>query len=184
MITDMRRCSICKQTKLIDQFAPTGHNCRPCDNKRVQKYRDKYPERSRTTATRCRDNLSLEHKLGGMRVCVDCKLEKDVREFSPSERRCHICATQRALKVNKRRRAKNQSIVLDYLLEHPCVDCGEADPVVLHFDHVRGQKVAAVSGLMLSTWDKIFTEIYKCDVRCANCHSRKTHKERGYYRAR
>jgi hypothetical protein len=67
-----------------------------------------------------------------------------------------------------------------YLLEHPCVDCGETDPVVLEFDHVRGKKVSNIGTLAASAcWQKIQTEIAKCEVRCANCHRRKTAKELG-----
>ncbi len=72
--------------------------------------------------------------------------------------------------------------ILDYLTKHPCVDCGEADPIVLEFDHIagRGEKmfslgVAVQRGYGLA---KIDAEIEKCDVRCANCHRRKTYVER------
>jgi hypothetical protein len=71
----------------------------------------------------------------------------------------------------------------DYLLAHPCVDCGEADPVVLEFDH-RGNKRAQIVDLMRkhASWTDVLAEIQKCDVRCANCHRRRTAKARGHYR--
>lgn len=71
----------------------------------------------------------------------------------------------------------------EYLLEHPCVDCGETDPVVLEFDH-RSDKRSAIVDLMRrhARWEEILQEIEKCDVRCANCHRRRTARTRGYYR--
>ncbi len=67
-----------------------------------------------------------------------------------------------------------------YLVGHPCVDCGETDVRVLEFDH-RGHKRLAVS-LMIRTqpWPNIEREILKCEVRCANCHRRKTLRELGW----
>jgi len=77
-----------------------------------------------------------------------------------------------------------QAKVMAYLDEHPCVDCGEADPVVLEFDHVRGKKVASVSLMVreVRSWALIEAEIAKCDVRCANCHRRVTARRAGWYR--
>ena len=71
----------------------------------------------------------------------------------------------------------------DYLLAHPCVDCGETDPTVLEFDH-RDDKRAAIVDLMRShaSWTDVVAEIQKCDVRCANCHRRRTATTRGHYR--
>ena len=74
--------------------------------------------------------------------------------------------------------------IVGYLQEHPCVDCGEADPVVLQFDHVRGEKTTEVSRLLGPGFSVagILREIEKCDVRCANCHARRTAIQRDYYR--
>lgn len=64
-----------------------------------------------------------------------------------------------------------------YLMKNPCVDCGEKDPLVLEFDHKdRNAKTYNISHLIRngSTLSKLKKEIKKCDVRCANCHRRKT----------
>lgn len=80
----------------------------------------------------------------------------------------------RLLKIEKR------AYVTDYLLDHPCVDCGETDIIVLDFDHVRGEKYNNISNLVLQyrSIQKLKDEILKCDIRCANCHRRITHKRR------
>lgn len=83
----------------------------------------------------------------------------------------------------KRRQRRNQGIVWRYLLSHPCVDCGEDDPVVLEFDHVRGVKKRAVAAMVCYASKKtLLDEIEKCEVRCANCHRRKTAVARGWFR--
>jgi hypothetical protein len=77
---------------------------------------------------------------------------------------------------------KAQKFVFEYLLEHPCVDCDESDPIVLEFDHVRGEKLATISYLVsVCNIEKIQTEIEKCDVRCANCHRRRTAEVGGWF---
>ncbi|GAB5492936.1 MAG: hypothetical protein Phog2KO_31510 [Phototrophicaceae bacterium] len=80
-------------------------------------------------------------------------------------------------------RMKMRQYAFDYLLAHPCVDCGETDPIVLEFDHVRGVKLSEVSVLLGSTvsMKRLTDEIAKCDIRCANCHRRKTAQERGWH---
>jgi hypothetical protein len=83
---------------------------------------------------------------------------------------------QRVDQENKRR-------VLEYLRDHPCVDCGEADPVVLEFDHQR-DKVRGIAELLHAhvRWKVIAEEIAKCEVRCANCHRRRTATRGGWFR--
>jgi hypothetical protein len=82
-----------------------------------------------------------------------------------------------------RRYAKNRKLRDDYLSEHPCIVCGESDIVVLDFDHKdRNTKKAQIGDVLGSwNWEKILTEIQKCQVLCANCHRRRTAKQFGWY---
>lgn len=84
---------------------------------------------------------------------------------------------------NQRIRAENRRRAWAYLRDHPCVDCGERDPVVLEFDHIS-DKVSDVSKLISNgiPWAAIEAEIAKCEVRCVNCHMRKTAMETGVFR--
>lgn len=79
-------------------------------------------------------------------------------------------------KANRR----NRQYVLDYLATHPCVDCGETDPIVLEFDHISGQKMGNIADASSKAWalKKLVAEIAKCEVRCANCHRRVTYNRR------
>lgn len=81
-------------------------------------------------------------------------------------------------KANIERMDRGREFVIEHLLKNPCVDCGEGDVIVLEFDHVRGEKIDNVSQLVNVGCgvDKIREEIAKCEVRCANCHRRKTAK--------
>jgi hypothetical protein len=68
----------------------------------------------------------------------------------------------------------------EYLKDHPCVDCGETDPIILEFDHLRDKQFtlgdAARRGIPLK---RVIAEVGKCEVRCANCHRAKTYREAG-----
>ena len=83
-----------------------------------------------------------------------------------------------------RRRAVLQQFVLDHLRSHPCVDCDETDLLVLDFDHVRGIKTTGIAELIARERpvSVLQAEIAKCEIRCANCHRRKTMSEQGGYR--
>ncbi len=84
----------------------------------------------------------------------------------------------------KQRRDKNRQRAYDYILSHPCIDCGEDDPVVLQFDHIKGLKVRSISEMVNagSAWHTILREMNKCEVVCANCHARRTAKAQRWYR--
>lgn len=79
----------------------------------------------------------------------------------------------------------NQEKLFDYLDDMKCMDCGEPDSRVLQFDHVRGEKLANVAEMVGSgyAWESILEEIDKCDIVCANCHTKRTAKRGGFWRA-
>jgi hypothetical protein len=84
------------------------------------------------------------------------------------------CSTKKFKAGAKQRSVDKQVWINNYLKEHPCVDCGEIDPVVLQFDHVIDGKKRDVTGLTALSIDSILAEIKKCEVVCANDHARRT----------
>jgi hypothetical protein len=80
---------------------------------------------------------------------------------------------------------RNIRIVLERLGEAACVDCGLADPLVLQFDHLES-KTKDIASLVRSGCNSqhLINELNKCEVRCANCHRRRTAIQGGWFRAR
>ena len=70
----------------------------------------------------------------------------------------------------------------DYLKKHPCVDCGEKNPIVLEFDHLRDKLIEVSRLVQYTSINKVQSEIEKCEIRCANCHRRKTAIQFGWYK--
>lgn len=130
------------------------------------------------------------------KVCTKCKRELDEDEFNwkfKNIRRsayCRDCSREyirehyinnrqyylnKAKKRNKEVRPISYKFIGDYLATHPCIDCGESDILVLEFDHRdRSTKRCEVTKLVKVCLGAVKAEIAKCDVRCANCHRRKT----------
>jgi ActR/RegA family two-component response regulator len=74
--------------------------------------------------------------------------------------------------------------LIAYFRTHPCIDCGEADPIVLEFYHLRDKKFDISNRLVSVRWETILQEIEKCEVVCANCHRRRTLIRRGALRVK
>jgi len=86
--------------------------------------------------------------------------------------------------AQKRHRIKIRKKLLEFLSEKKCIDCGEKDPIVLDFDHVNANvKFKSISRMMSGhySWQSLMTEIKKCEIRCANCHRRKTYVQLGSF---
>ncbi len=131
--------------------------------------------------------MRICNKCGGenttttQKVCTSCKRAYDEGYYADPKNREAQKARVRVR--NERITADNREKLLEYLRGHPCVDCGEVDPVVLQFDHL-GDKDQAVSHLVRGaySWQRVLKEISKCEVRCANCHCRKTAVQFGWFK--
>ena len=109
--------------------------------------------------------------------CRSCWRDDYVANLA--ERKAAAAVTARA-KLNEHRERLHR-----YLAEHPCVDCGEDDVRCLDFDHRDpSQKLANVSQLVAThvRWERIQAEIEKCDIRCANCHRKRTAEQQQSWR--
>jgi hypothetical protein len=134
---------------------------------------------------------------GKVRRCSRCGLYLPQESFNRSgegfQWYCRLCfaayfrargdvhrAQSRAAK--QARQQVLHSHILEYLRAHPCIECGEGDPVVLDFDHV-GDKNASISAFVteVAPIAAIDAEIKQCEVVCANCHRRRT-AARGVWR--
>lgn len=144
-----------------------------CSKSCANKSRRRQPQK--TKICKCGEEYS---GLDRSRLCKDCKKIYN-RNWYLSNKQVHVAQT----KANRKRQWRERRIfLLKYLENHPCVDCGESDPVVLDFDHVRGKKLNNVSILARNNgWQVVLEEIKKCEVRCANCHRRKTAKQFNWY---
>ena len=139
-----------------------------------------------------------------MRICCTCGLAKPMSDFAVKNKergtrstKCRSCQAeysrehyrrnrptylQRAASHRKIDREERRQQVFNYLTAHPCVDCGEKDPIVLEFDHRDPSKKRGSISRLISqvTWSTLQLEIAQCDVRCANCHRRRTAEQSGW----
>ncbi len=132
------------------------------------------------------------------KYCPRCRKDKSTklfhkRKIGKFQSWCKLCkkktkGTRKNRPLEKEqsfsRRQRNQKFVAEYLLSNPCVDCNESDLVVLQFDHVRGIKKNDVAKLVQLSYgiESIKLEIEKCEVRCSNCHIKRTAKHRNSFR--
>lgn len=130
-------------------------------------------------------------------ICSKCKQPKKLKEFplrnGKPRKHCKECAREMSrkhyrenkeyyLERNRKVKRKLRKFLYDFLSENPCVDCGEDDPIVLDFDHQR-DKVFQLGSFHRTTLSlrRIKEEMDKCEIRCSNCHRRKTAKDLGWY---
>lgn len=139
-----------------------------------------------------------------MKTCNECKTSKNLDQFNKNKARkdgysnvCRECMKifrkrhydQNSQKVYGEVKARRKDLldrVWQYKCEHPCVDCGESNAIMLEFDHIpeRTAKEFNISAAIQRgfSWDRILQEIQKCEVVCANHHRVRTHTRGGWVR--
>lgn len=128
-----------------------------------------------------------------MRKCSTCKNAYLLDEFPWANKRenrkrheCKKCLiirvktynSQNKEKVGASRKKMRSDILLklhQYKESFPCTDCGEYFPhYVMDFDHQK-DKIGNISLLAQRySWNRLLTEIEKCEIVCANCHRART----------
>jgi hypothetical protein len=112
-------------------------------------------------------------------VCCNCHRRRTYLRRGTTRTR------ESAERIKNWRVRRNLEWLYSYLARSKCVDCGIADALVLEFDHIAMKR----KNVMTMAWegygqDTIQIEMNKCEIRCANCHRRKTSADRNSFRHR
>tara|TARA_Y100000310_G_C20309159_1_gene635412 strand:- start:340 stop:696 length:357 start_codon:yes stop_codon:yes gene_type:complete len=103
-----------------------------------------------------------------MAFCKYCEIQKEESD----------CKTHKFFNKKLRRIQENGEFLNEFYKTAACTDCGETNPIVLEFDHVRGKKLGRIARLARDgSLEDLKLEIAKCEVVCANCHRIRTHKQ-------
>lgn len=111
--------------------------------------------------------------------CKLCNIESAKRFHAENTEHCRDRIRERASRLRRAEKLR----LLQYLFGAECIDCGERNPLLLEFDHLRDKtmEVAEMANRGLP-WSVILAEIEKCDVVCANCHRMRTYERANTFR--
>lgn len=90
------------------------------------------------------------------------------------EYKCCLVCVKKKRKSSKISYKKKQQLLIDLKIKlgGKCKDCNNNDLEVLEFDHVNDDKIACVRRIYNK--QGIINEANKCELRCINCHLKKT----------
>lgn len=128
------------------------------------------------------EDFSLKSKAKGTRmaICKECHRDYAKKHYS-NNKTYYLDKSKRSGKTYYER---NKKFIIEHLQNNPCVDCGEKDLDVLEFDHreLVGSKGLRINSFLKGSLEALMKELDKCDVRCSNCHTRRTRKQLGWLR--
>ena len=134
-----------------------------------KEYRKKYYEENKEKIKQNVRNWTLKNqdKLKKYYEENKEKIEQYKKEYS-SRAETKLLNKERT----KRKREEARQFILEYKLSHPCVQCGEKDPLCLVFHHRDSKKYEIPRLQKLGISKTLKSEIEKCDILCANCHQK------------
>ena len=103
------------------------------------------------------EEFSWRQKATGQRdtFCRPCRSAHGKEHYLANRER-YIDQARRQKRALAQERTR---CLLEFFSTHPCVDCGESDPSVLEFDHLRDKVFAIGTKLSTRSWRSILAEI-------------------------
>ncbi len=135
---------------------------------------------SRCGETKPVEEFAWRRRAKGQRdsFCRPCRAAYKQEHYAANRQRY----IDQAALIKQRLRIERTKFLIGYFREHPCVECGESNPVVLDFDHLGDKRFEIGANLCTYGWQTVLDEIAKCEVVCANCHRVRTARRRGSLR--
>lgn len=169
----------CINPECDQEFQPyhgmNGMKCHTCDDTTDERYKIgidlKAKQRKREMISRCAICLQVKD-VGEFTVlkngkpysyCKKCVSEKSKEHYQKNKEK--ICEDVAA------RKKSHKDSVDAYKMQIGCMHCGYAvHPSALEFHHTDDNKEGNVATMYSHSREKLFAEVEKCQVLCANCH--------------
>lgn len=129
-----------------------------------------------------RKQTDMTQSTSSAKQCLKCgnKLRSDNRSGFCYRCRTYARLTPYGKQANCDRSRKNhaefRAKISAIKVARGCADCGyNRYPEALDFDHMPGAgKTKSIALMWGWAWEKVLTEISKCEVVCSNCHRHRT----------
>lgn len=174
----MPTCRRCSEEKSSDHFTSSqlsrGKWCRDCVRKQNRTHyrsnKGKINSQNQAYYKANREKMNLQAK-------ERWKDKKDL--YAPARQKWAEENREKMSRYYKRKVTDFRLFIGGLKKDIPCADCGIVHPPhVMEFDHVRGEKLRAISLMVNYRRERVVTEIAKCDLVCCACHRVRTQDRR------